>query len=109
MKNLMKLMYAGTSGGSQTGGVNPSRVIEFLSRRFDVVVENLGTEWQRQIRCIDIDGRVRMRVLYSWDSRTGKWYYQPLPGRARPSRNLPASGDVVYRADGSYYTVWRAA
>lgn len=96
--NLSRLMYAGYAGGSTLKGADPDRLISALARRFDVVSCYAPGLYDRELRCYQPEGDLRLRVQYRW---TGNgWQYQPLAVRHHHPARRP--GDVVYRPDGSF-------
>lgn len=97
--NLMRLMYAGYFGGSTMKGEPPQRVIDALTQRFDVVTAYVGGYYDRELRCYEPEGRLRLKVRYGWFGNG--WKYEPVAVRKnqRPARK---PGDVIYNRDGSY-------
>lgn len=97
--NLNRLMYAGYYGGSTLKGADPDRLISALARRFDVVGVYSAGLYDRELRCYQPEGDLRLRVQYRWIGNG--WQYQPLAvPRRRPVRR---PGDVVYQPDGSFF------
>ena len=99
--NLQRLMYAGYWGGSVLKGRPPQVVIDALTTRFDAVTAYTGGYFDREIRCYEPEGRMRMKIRYGWFGNG--WRYEPMAVRVK--RPVRQPGDVIYHRDGS----WRVA
>lgn len=101
--NLQRLMYSGYYGGSTLKGEPPQIVINALAEKFDVVNAYVGGYYDREMRCYEPEGRMRMKIRYGWFGNG--WRYEPVAVRVNRPRPARQPGDVIYNRDGS----WRVA